>query len=193
MTSATSRPLVVIVTGPPWAGKTTLGRTLSEELVLPFVSKDDVKEILFETLGWEDRQWSKRLGAASFEILFHILQRQLAAGKSAVVETAFIPQYHTARFLDLRDEYGFDPVQILCDAADEILSERFAERTEAGGRHPGHVDHLMSCDQVAALLRARGYGALDIGGLLLEVDVTDFDTVDVGALVRAIETWARDR
>ena len=51
----------------------------------------------------------------------------------------------------------------------------------------------MDCDQFAALLRERGYGALDIGGLVLEVDVTDFDTVDVEALVRAIETGARDR
>ncbi|MGD2166160.1 MAG: AAA family ATPase, partial [Anaerolineae bacterium] len=43
MTSATSKPLVVIVTGPPGAGKTTLGRRLSEELRLPFIGKDDVR------------------------------------------------------------------------------------------------------------------------------------------------------
>lgn len=181
-----NRPLVVIVTGPPGAGKTTLGRKLSAELGLPFVSKDDIKEILFETLGWDDRQWSKRLGAASFEILFHILERQLAAGRSVVVETAFIPQYHTARFLDLRDEYGFEPVHILCHAVDEILFDRFVERIEAGERHPGHVDPLMDVDQFAELLRERGYDAPNIGGLLLEVDVTDFDAVDVEVLMRAI-------
>jgi predicted kinase len=174
-----SRTLVVIVTGPPGAGKTVLGRELSEELRLPFIGKDDVKEILFETLGWEDRQWSRRLGAASFEILFHVLERQLAAGKSAVVETAFIPHYHTPRFLALREAYGFDSVQVVCTADDEILFHRFVRRIESGERHPGHVDHLMSYDQFSALLRERRYDALDIGSLLFEVDTTDFRAVDI--------------
>ena len=190
--SGLSKPFVVIVTGPSGAGKTTLGKKLSEVLKIPCISKDDIKEILFETLGWEDRQWSTRLGVASLEILFHILECQVAAGKSALVETAFIPQDHTARFLDLRDEYGFEPVQILCHAADEILFERFVARVEAGERHPGHVDHLTCYDQFAALRRERGYGALDVGGLLLKVDVTDFETVDMNALIMAIQKWTGD-
>jgi len=180
------KPLVVIVTGPPGAGKTVLGRKLSEELRLPFIGKDDIKVILFDTLGWKDRQWSMRLGAASFEILFHVLERQLAAAKSAVVETAFIPQYHTTRFRGLQEAYGFTPVQILCTADDEVLFERFVARIQAGERHPGHADHLTSYDPFAELLRERGYGVLDIGGLLLEVDTTDFDAVDVEGLVQAI-------
>ncbi len=187
-----SRPLVVIVTGPPGAGKTVLGRRLSEELSLPFIGKDDIKEILFETLGWKDRQWSIRLGAASFEILFHVLERQLAAGKSAVVETAFIPQYHTARFLGLQEAYGFEPVQILCTVDDQLLFQRFTRRIEAGERHPGHADHLTPYDQFAELLRERNYDALDIGGSLLEVDTTDFDAVDVEGLVQAISVANHD-
>lgn len=178
--------LVVIVTGPPGAGKTVLGRRLSEELKIPFIGKDDVKEILFETLGWEDRQWSMRLGAASFEILFHVLERQLAAAKSAVVETAFIPHYHTARFRGLQEAYGFRPVQIVCSANDEVLFQRFTRRIESGERHPGHADHPTSYDQFAERLREREYGALDSGGFLLEVDTTDFDNVDVEGLVHAI-------
>ncbi len=178
--------VVVIVTGPPGAGKAVLGKRLSRELGLPFIGKDDVKEILFETLGWEDRQWSMRLGAASFEILFHVLERQLAAGKSAVVETAFIPYYHTERFLSLREAYGFKPVQIVCKADDEVLFQRFTRRIESGERHPGHVDQLMSHEQFAALLRERKYDALDIGGSLLQVDTTVFDAVDVEGLAQAI-------
>jgi len=174
-----SSALVVIVTGPPGAGKTVLGRSLSRELRFPFIGKDDIKEVLFETLGWKDRQWSMRLGAASFELLFHVLDRRLAAGESAVVETAFIPHYHTARFRGLQKAYGFQPVQIVCTADDDVLFQRFTRRIESGERHPGHADHLTSYDQFAELLQERKYGALDIGGLLLEVDPTDFDAVDV--------------
>lgn len=188
-----NRPVIVIVTGPPGAEKTSLGRKLSERLKLPFISKDEVKEILFETLGWQDRLWSRRLGQASFEILFHILERQLAVGKSAVAETAFIPQYDNPRFQSFREEYSFEPIQILCTADDQVLFERFVKRIEAGERHPGHVGQLMRYDQFSALLRERKYGALDIGGLLLEVDMTDFDAVNVESLMRAIEKRARDR
>ncbi len=179
--------LLVIVTGPPGAGKTVLGRKLSQELELPFISKDDIKEILFDTLGWKDRQWSMRLGQASFEILFHLLGSQLDAGRSAVVETAFIPRYHTARFLDLQDKYGFEPVQVLCRADSRVLFERFIERIRSGERHPGHVDHPTSYEQFEELLREREYEALQIGGSLLEIETTDFAAADFEVLIEAVE------
>jgi 2-phosphoglycerate kinase len=53
------RPLLVIITGPPAAGKTTLGRQLAGALSLPFIHKDGIKEILFDVLGWRDRAWSR--------------------------------------------------------------------------------------------------------------------------------------
>ena len=44
-------PLLVVVTGMPAAGKTTVADSLSRSLSLPFVAKDTVKEHLYETLG----------------------------------------------------------------------------------------------------------------------------------------------
>lgn len=182
-----SRSIVVIVTGPPGAGKTVLGKRLSEELGLPFINKDEFKEILFEELGLDNREWFEPLEAASLEILFHVLESQLKAAKSAVVETAFIPQDHTARLVDLQDTYDFETVQILCDTDDDILFRRFIGRVESGERHPGHADHLTSYRQFTAFLRERGYGALDIGGLILEADTTNLDAVDTEGLIGAIE------
>lgn len=182
-----SRPFVLIITGPPGAGKTILGKKLAEKLGLPFINKDEFKEILFDTLGRDNRHWFEPLDEASFEILFHVLGSILQAGESAVVETAFIPQHHTERFLALRDRYDFDVVQILCDTDDEILFLRFVQRVESGERHPGHADQFTSYGQFTELLRERGYGALGIGGSLLEVDMTDLDTIDVGALILAIK------
>ncbi|MEO7074366.1 MAG: AAA family ATPase [Ktedonobacterales bacterium] len=45
------RPLVVIVSGPPASGKTTLARTVAQEVRLPFFYKDGLKETLFDALG----------------------------------------------------------------------------------------------------------------------------------------------
>ena len=178
---------MIIITGPPGAGKTTLARNLSQALNLPLINKDDVKDILFDTLGWKDRQWSMKLGQASFEILFHLLECQLKVNKPVILETAFIPKYHNTRFMKLRSKYGFMSIQIVCTAEDKVLYERFIKRTKSNERHPGHVDHLMTYDQFSKLLREGKYATLDIGGEILEIDTTDFTTVDYEGLLTEIQ------
>jgi tRNA uridine 5-carbamoylmethylation protein Kti12 len=48
---------LVLVTGPPTSGKTTLARPLAHHLDLPLLGKDAIKEALFDTLGTGDRAW----------------------------------------------------------------------------------------------------------------------------------------
>jgi predicted kinase len=65
-------PRLVIVTGAPGSGKTTLATRLSRELGLPMLTKDAIKEAMMETLPVTDREASKQLGAAIFRVLFTI-------------------------------------------------------------------------------------------------------------------------
>jgi predicted kinase len=185
--------LLIILNGPPGAGKTTLGSRLAKDLGLPFIDKDGIKETLFDTLGWRDRAWSQQLGGASFELLFYFVEVLVEAGISLIVETAFIPRFHTARFLELKQRYGFKPFQVFCTCEDDVLFERFRRRAESGERHPGHVDHLATYDQFKAVLREGKYGVLDIGGQVVEIDTTDFERVDYEGLLRVIESTHQKR
>lgn len=179
------KPLLVIVSGPPCTGKTTIGKRLAGDLGLSFVNKDGIKELLFDTLGWSDREWSRKLGIASYALLYYFLEAQLSAGRSLVVESNFHPDAANGRFLKLKEEYGFEPVQVLCRTDGMVLYERFMHRAESGERHPGHVDDLNFEEMKPALVRG-GDPPLDIGGTVLEVDTTVFESVNYGGIVRAI-------
>jgi predicted kinase len=183
-----NKPFLIIINGAPGTGKTTLARRLAGELGLLLISKDDFKEILFDNLGSQDRAWSQKLGYTSIKLLFHLLECQLRAGGSAIVETAFIPQFDTPRFLQLKQQYGFGPFQILCTTAEQTLVERFLHRAQSDERHPGHLDHQVSEEQVRETLRSDKYGVLEIGGTVFELDTTDFERVDYDKLLLAVET-----
>lgn len=46
---------VVLVTGIPAAGKSVLAEKLSEDLGIPWFSKDSIKEELYDTIGFMSR------------------------------------------------------------------------------------------------------------------------------------------
>ena len=181
--------LLVIVNGHPGAGKSTLARKLADELPIPLLMKDQLKEILYDTLGWSNRKWSKKLGGASYELLFHLIECQLRARQPAIVESPFYVEWHTARFLDIKAAYPFEPFQLFCRCDPEVMFARFNLRATSGERHPGHVDHLGMREQFLQTLATRKIDILDIGGTVVEIDTTPegwLDSEDVQAAIRTI-------
>ena len=186
-----ARPLVVIVTGPPATGKTTIGRTLGEEFRLPFFFKDGFKEIIFDTLGWSDEEWSQKVDTTSREIIFSLLEAHLQAGQSLIVESTFRPDRDAERFRALRGRYDYLPFEVQCTGDAEELYRRFRMRAESSERHPGHPDNLNEREFVEIVRRGRN-DAMDLGGAVCEVDTTAPGGVDYDALFTALRT-ARER
>jgi len=86
------------VVGRPAAGKTTVSTAIAERWNLPVVSKDALKEVLFDNLGAGDRQWSITLGRAAFALLDHVIELQLRTGTPFLVDAAYNAEFENTKF-----------------------------------------------------------------------------------------------
>ena len=169
-------PTLILISGLSCTGKSTLAEKISKEYQLPYFSKDMFKELLFDRLGYSDRTWSKKLGGASYGIIYKITENLSKTGQSFILESDFKPEIDRQALLDLHKKYPFRVVEILCFADGKVLFGRFKKRAESGLRHPGHVDNLCYEEQEKVLMAGKAK-SMEIGELI-EVDTTDLEKVD---------------
>jgi len=134
---------LMIILGCPASGKTTLARRLAAELTVPILSKDDIKEALFDVLGFADREGSRRLSDASFAAQLRMAQTQLDAGLSCLLEGNWRAE-HTGGVLEVVARSGARIAQVWCRASAGEILRRFAARV----RHAGHLDTAGLAEEV---------------------------------------------
>jgi predicted kinase len=167
-------PLLVVVTGPPAAGKTTVARELAARLRLALIAKDTIKEALFDGLGTGDLAWSQRLGEATYLALLGIAEESVAAGAGLVLEANFI-RGGEARLAALPARF----VQVHCSAPLEVLVERYHNRE----RHPGHVDSER-LDALRHAVETGRHDPLDLPGETIRLDTSR--PIDLDALAERV-------
>jgi predicted kinase len=179
-------PLLIVVTGPPASGKSSTARAIAAELRIPFLSKDEFKERLYEVFGpSDDASLEARIERAALAIVFSVASSQLRAGVPVVVESNFDTRSDTAPFRRIQEEHGARIVQVHIGGDADALVAKFALRAAEGDRHPGHRDEPEDAAEVRAKLTAGSWEPLDLPGDLLRADVAD-DEQEIAARVREV-------
>lgn len=181
---------LIIVSGFSCTGKTALAKKIGEHFSLPAFGRDDFKESLYDSLEYSDREWSKKLGVASYRLLYLVVEKILCSGSSIILESNFKAKPDAEKLEKLKDKYQCYLLQIHGHVEMSLALSRFENRAKSGERHPGHVDHLIY-DEMESNFKQGGYEVFDICDRTLKVDTTDFDRVNYEAIFKVVQDCLR--
>ena len=151
---------LIVVSGAPGTGKSTIAVALGAALRFPVLSLDPVKEALADVLRLGGEDWSNRLGDAAAEVVF-----RLAA---AFPDTIAEGWWRGARRDRALAEFA-GATEVFCRCDPRLASDRVVARI-GHGRHPVHRDVInpVMAERVGVL--AATVTPLRLGAALIEVD-----------------------
>ncbi len=195
----------ILVTGIPAAGKSTMAEVLSERLKLPVISKDTVKELLFDNVGFQSRAEKVKLGITGMEIMYYVAGRLMKAGQPFILENNF--EYSSEQGMkSLLEKYQYSALTITLTGDYKVIYQRFLKRENSPDRHRGHVVNdcypekkennlktikakTISYENFVCGIEKRGFDAFCVDGRQIKVDTTDFSKINMGELFSQIAAW----
>lgn len=189
----------ILVCGMPAAGKSYMARQLSDILGIPMFSKDDIKERLYDTVGFSCRDEKVALGVGAMEIMYYAAEQVLSKGESVILENNFETS-SIPGIKELLERCKCEPVTIELTGEADVVYRRFLAREVSLERHRGHVVNTyypeppgqvavynpISLEQFVDGFTKRGMVGFDIGGPRIIIDMTDFQKVDCVAIAEQV-------
>lgn len=190
-----SQPFLIVISGFPATGKTTLAKKLSSRFKVPAFCADEFKEFLFDRIGnWENKGLFNAVSVSSYDLVYHLADLLLASGNSCIVEAFFRADLARKKLLRLRDDFKSRVLQIHMYSGAHIIEDRLRKRRETHERHPCHPDNftqklgdgsLQEKDELIRLENEKMY----IGDEVILVETSDFNAVDFPSIFQRVENF----
>jgi len=173
---------VILITGLPGAGKSTLAHELACRYRVPVLAKDFIKEPLLDVLGAADAAYSRKLSDASFAVMFRLAAEWVAGGQDFILEGNFRPAEHEG---PLREVFtSARGLQVLCRVPEAERLARLGDREKDPARHAGHRFGERQSAAASAIGMNRSDAFLDLPGDRLVHDASSHHTV-----LTALDDW----
>ena len=177
--------------GGPATGKTTIGRRLADYYKLTYMSKDGVKEPIFDHVGCPTSMENDsplsgiKMDDAAQAILLYLIETHVQADTGCLIDSTF-GESHVPHLKKSFNRYNFKPIQVVCYAEKEILKKRYHNRVNQNLRHPGHLDKILadSFEEINEMFNINKPLSLDSHNFV--VDTSCFKEEDFNGLIESI-------
>lgn len=179
-----NKPLLIVVTGRPASGKTTLSRILSQEIKCPLLSRDAFKEGYINTFQSHHNDLPASANQDLYAVFFQTVELLLSNNISLVAEAAFQHKLWYPRLTALANIA--DIRTVVCDIAPALARTRFIDRmTSDAGREKFHGDGAELLQNPDDSL-ITSYQAPDLPLPTLKVDTTENYNPDITGILEFI-------
>ncbi len=148
---------IIMVSGAPACGKSTLASALAQILGFPLLTKDAIKESLFESLGSHlssnissPAELSSLLSRAAIDLLWSLAPYC----PQVILEANFRPKNprERERFTALEGR----KLEVYCHCSPEEAARRFRERATTARHHPAHSMKTITAESLEEFDRPVG-------------------------------------
>ncbi len=188
----------ILVTGIPASGKSTMAKLLAKHLSIPMISKDAIKELLFDDVGFKSREEKVKLGIASMNIMYYMAEQLMKCNQPFILENNF-ENASKDGLNEILEKYSYKAITLILTGDYKKIYERFVERNASIDRHRGHVVNDRYPETIAgrtiapipygrfvAGIQNRGMDSFVSNGPHIVVDTTNFQNVDFKGILREI-------
>ena len=191
---------IIVLSGMPATGKSTLCKKMAKEFGYPVIEKDSIKEELFDTVGFNSYAEKRRLDHAANAVVLNVVEKILQSDSSCIVDNNFDSE-SGKKFSELIEKYNPECVCVFLCGEPDVLHERYTKRDNAHARHLGHVlqehypplptDSLyytMTKEEFHEKFISRGMDSFKCPGERIEIDTTDFSRVSFNEIVEKVKS-----